>query len=50
MKGDLKNMKKEKYIIPLIEVINLSDDIITTSPQSPFDPFIDDDDDTEAWD
>ena len=41
-------MKKENYQIPLIEVINVLDDIITTS--SPFDDFVDDDDDTEAWD
>lgn len=35
-------MKKEKFYKPLIEVINLSTDIICTSepsPENPFDPF-----------
>lgn len=42
-------MKKENYQIPLIEVINVFDEIINTS-KSPFDPFDDDDEDTPAWD
>lgn len=38
-------MKKEKYIVPLIEVINVLDDIICTSQQQkdPFDDFNEDD-------
>lgn len=37
-------MKKENYQIPLIEVINVLDDVIVTSgPVSPFDPWDDDD-------
>ena len=34
-------MEKEKFYKPLIEVINLSTDIICTSetPENPFDPF-----------
>lgn len=45
-------MKKEKFYKPLIEVINLSDDIICTSPPSPenpFDPFDPSEEGTDAF-
>lgn len=34
-------MEKNKFIVPLIEVVNLKEDIICTSeaPEDPFDPF-----------
>ena len=41
-------MKKEKYYNPYVEVIELPNDIISTS--GPFDPFDPNDEGTDAWD